>query len=27
VYVFFKHEDDGFGPKIARHFLDLMQGS
>lgn len=25
VYVFFKHEEDGFGPKIARHFLDLMQ--
>jgi uncharacterized protein YecE (DUF72 family) len=23
AYVFFKHEDDGIGPKLARHFLDL----
>jgi uncharacterized protein YecE (DUF72 family) len=23
AYVFFKHEDDGAGPKMAKHFLDL----
>ncbi len=24
VYAFFKHEDDGAGPKLAKHFLDLI---
>jgi uncharacterized protein YecE (DUF72 family) len=23
AYVFFKHEDEGAGPRLARHFLDL----
>ena len=23
VYAFFKHEDDGAGPKLAKHFLNL----
>ncbi|NNF61576.1 MAG: DUF72 domain-containing protein [Gammaproteobacteria bacterium] len=26
VFVFFKHEDDGAGPALARRFLDLEQG-
>lgn len=25
VYVFFKHEDEGGGPKLARDFLDLVE--
>jgi uncharacterized protein YecE (DUF72 family) len=25
TYVFFKHEDEGAGPKMARHFLDLFR--
>jgi uncharacterized protein YecE (DUF72 family) len=25
VYVFFKHEDVGAGPKLARDFLDLVE--
>jgi uncharacterized protein YecE (DUF72 family) len=24
VYAFFKHEDDGAGPNLAKHFLDLV---
>ncbi len=24
VYAFFKHEDDGAGPKLAKHFLELF---
>lgn len=27
VYAFFKHEDDGAGPKLAKHFLDLATQS
>jgi len=27
VYVFFKHEDDGAGPNMARHFLDIVNES
>jgi uncharacterized protein YecE (DUF72 family) len=23
VFVFFKHEDEGAGPKMAKHFLEL----
>ena len=26
-YVFFKHEDEGIGPKLAREFLDLLPGA
>ncbi len=26
AYVFFKHEDEGTGPKLARRFLDIMEG-
>ncbi len=27
VFVFFKHEDEGTGPKLARRFLDIMEVS
>lgn len=27
AYVFFKHEDEGAGPKMAKHFLDLATQS
>jgi len=27
AYVFFKHEDEGIGPKLAAQFLGLAQGS
>jgi uncharacterized protein YecE (DUF72 family) len=27
VYAFFKHEDDGAGPNLAKHFLDLVAPS
>ena len=26
VFVFFKHEDEGAGPRMARRFLDLLEG-
>src|SRR5690606_33619782 len=26
AYVFFKHEDEGTGPKLARRFLDTVEG-
>jgi hypothetical protein len=25
AYVFFKHEDEGTGPKLASQFIDLYQ--
>lgn len=27
AFVFFKHEDEGIGPKLAREFLDLLPGA
>ena len=27
AYVFFKHEDAGAGPKLARRFLELSEGA